>query len=228
LIVVSQSILTSYFTAQFTRDSSPSEDVDLFIAESEAPTEVDSEEFVVVGGKRIPLSSCDPRCVSFKTRHAHVLTFHLSRILKRTKTYSSFDKIQPTIRNKPSGLVNNWPRVLSKTGPATHRRVSPLMPSTPSSSADVLPTTPIPFWQPQPSPIIPGTDSFDYFMSSPDAVIPFLGQPPIPFPLNTQSHQPVNGISQQFFQPVPTSNAVICSSPNLQTFLTRAFRPSHL
>lgn len=44
------------------RDSSPPEDVDLHAA-SEAPTEVGSDDYVVVGGKRIPLSSYDPRCV---------------------------------------------------------------------------------------------------------------------------------------------------------------------
>ncbi|KAF9787410.1 hypothetical protein BJ322DRAFT_1019832 [Thelephora terrestris] len=44
----------------FSRDSSP-EDVDRLVIGSEAPTEVDTEEYVFVGGKRIPLSSYDPR-----------------------------------------------------------------------------------------------------------------------------------------------------------------------
>ena len=46
---------------QFTRGSSPPDDGDPPVAESEAPTEVGSDDFVVVGGKRIPLSSYDPR-----------------------------------------------------------------------------------------------------------------------------------------------------------------------
>jgi len=45
---------------QFTRDSSP-EDVDLLVGESEVPTEADSNDFIVVGGKRIPSSSYNPR-----------------------------------------------------------------------------------------------------------------------------------------------------------------------
>lgn len=44
------------------RDSSPiPEDVDLFEAESEVPTEVDADDFAVVGGKRASSSSYDPR-----------------------------------------------------------------------------------------------------------------------------------------------------------------------
>ena len=46
---------------QFTRDSSPPDDSDLLIPDSEAPTEVDLDDFVVVGGKRVSLSSHNPR-----------------------------------------------------------------------------------------------------------------------------------------------------------------------
>ena len=43
------------------RDSSPAEDIDAFGLESEAPTEVDPDDFIVVGGKRVPLNSDNPR-----------------------------------------------------------------------------------------------------------------------------------------------------------------------
>ena len=45
------------------RDGSPPEDVDLPAPKSEAPTKVDPEDYMVVGGKRIPLSSEDTRYV---------------------------------------------------------------------------------------------------------------------------------------------------------------------
>ena len=146
---------------------------------------------------------------------------HLSRSLKRTKTYSSFNEIRPTIRNKPSGLVSNWPRVLSKTGPTAHHRISPLTPSTPStpsSSTQVLAATPTPFWQPQPSPVMPNTDTFNQFLSSPDTVIPFLGQQSPPFHPNAQSYQ-------QFFQPVPTPD-LVRTPLHSRTLLTYMFRSS--
>jgi hypothetical protein len=55
------SSLTSAIT-QFSRDSSP-EDVDRLVIPSEAPTEPDDgEDFIFVGGKRIPLSDYNPRC----------------------------------------------------------------------------------------------------------------------------------------------------------------------
>jgi hypothetical protein len=58
-------VLTSHFI-QFTRDSSPPEDIEILVAESEAPTEADSDDFIIVGGKRIPSSSYDPRCVALR------------------------------------------------------------------------------------------------------------------------------------------------------------------
>ena len=48
-------------TTQFIRDSSPPEDIDPHGAESDTPTELDLDDFVVVGGKRTPASNCDPR-----------------------------------------------------------------------------------------------------------------------------------------------------------------------
>ena len=48
-------------TTQFTRDGSPLEDVDPSAVESETPTEVDPDEFVVSGGKRASSSSHNPR-----------------------------------------------------------------------------------------------------------------------------------------------------------------------
>ena len=44
------------------RDGSLPEDVDLHAA-SEAPTKVGSNDYVVVGGKQIPLSNYDPQCI---------------------------------------------------------------------------------------------------------------------------------------------------------------------
>ena len=51
--------------SQFTRGSSPPDDGDPPITESEAPTEVGSNDFMFVGGKRVPLSSYDPRYDAF-------------------------------------------------------------------------------------------------------------------------------------------------------------------
>ena len=203
------------------RDSSPAEDIDVFGLESEAPTKVDPDDFIVVGGKRVPLNSDNPRYAALQNAST-ILIFYLSRSLKRTKTYSSFNEVRPTIRNKPSGLVNNWPRILAKPGPAPHRRVSPLTPSTPSSSTpssstQVFSATPsplTPYWQPQPSPITPNSDSFDLsfdsFMSAPDTTTPFPSQPPSPFDqyLSMQSYQPINDPPWQTFQAFPAPTAV--------------------
>ena len=132
--------------------------------------------------------------------------------MKHTKTHVSFNEVQPTIRNKPSGLVNNWPRALAKTSPAAHRRLSPLTPSTPSSSTQLLSATPSPlttYWQPQQSPVMPNVDSFGSVMSAPDTITPFLGHQSLPFHLNSpQSHQSVNDFSQQFFQAAPAPDVV--------------------
>lgn len=52
-------------TTQFTRDTSPPEDTDMYAAaDSEAPTEVDTDEFAIVGGKRAPPNSYNPRYVA--------------------------------------------------------------------------------------------------------------------------------------------------------------------
>ena len=139
---------------------------------------------------------------------------------------------RPTVCNKPAGLVNNWPHILSKTGPATHCHVSPLSPSTlslssstqalpatltplwqpqsmPSSSTQAFPTTSTTFWQPQPSLVMPNVDSFDHFMSLPDTIAPFLGQLSLPFHLNA-----VNNVPQQFLQLQSTPTSVVSLSPH--------------
>lgn len=67
----------SHHTTQFTRDGSPPEDADPYAARSETPTEVDSDEFMIVGGKRTLLSDLDPRCV---TRRNQRLLAHISSI----------------------------------------------------------------------------------------------------------------------------------------------------
>jgi hypothetical protein len=46
------------------RGSSPPEDIDMLAANSEALTEVDLDEFIIVNGKRIPANSYDPRYVT--------------------------------------------------------------------------------------------------------------------------------------------------------------------
>ena len=51
--------------SQFTRGSSPPEDVDtdMLVADSEteALTDTGSDDFVTMGGKRVPLNNLDPR-----------------------------------------------------------------------------------------------------------------------------------------------------------------------
>jgi hypothetical protein len=42
-------------------------DIDPYAAESETPTEVDTDEFMIMGGKRTPLSTHDPRWVTKRT-----------------------------------------------------------------------------------------------------------------------------------------------------------------
>ena len=127
--------------------------------------------------------------------------------MKRTKAYSPFNEVRPTIRNKPSGLVNNWPQVLAKTSAATHHWPSTLTPLTPSSSLSATPppssslsaTPPSStcYWQPQPSPIMPNVDSFDPAMSAPDTVTPFLGQQSLSFHFNSQNHQSVHSFPRR-------------------------------
>ncbi|KAF9783793.1 hypothetical protein BJ322DRAFT_1109639 [Thelephora terrestris] len=165
----------------FTRDSSP-EDVDRLVTGSEAPTELDSEEYTIVGGKRIPSSSYDPRA------------------LKRTKAYTSFNDIRPTIRNKPSGLVGNWSQVLTKAGSPLHRSPSSTL-STPSSSSQVLSPSVSTSWEqdtfPMMSntgPVIPVWDAATPFTNTGpaipawDAATPFIGQTPFPFQFNMQQY----------------------------------------
>ncbi|KAF9780629.1 hypothetical protein BJ322DRAFT_1023859 [Thelephora terrestris] len=165
----------------FTRDSSP-EDVDRLVTGSEAPTELDSKEYTIVGGKRIPSSSYDPRA------------------LKRTKAYTSFNNIHPTIRNKPSGLVGNWSQVLTKAGSPLHRSPSSTL-STPSSSSQVLSPSVSTSWEqdtfPMMSnmgPVIPVWDAATPFTNTGpaipawDAATPFIGQTPFPFQFNMQQY----------------------------------------
>jgi hypothetical protein len=147
--------------------------------------------------------------------------------LKRNKTYSSFSEVRPTIRNKPSGLVDNWPQVLAKTSAANHRRPSAptpstsspsftltpstpsssftLTPSTPLSSLSLAPSTPSPstsYWQAPLPLVVSDAGSFDPPMSTSDTVIPFFGQQSFPFHPNAQNPQSINDISQ-IFQTTP-------------------------
>ena len=74
--------------------------------EPEVATDPDSDCDATVGGKRS--RQTDKRYVTLGTLNfQRALTVDL-RTLKRTKTYKSFDDVRPTIRNKPSGLVNTW------------------------------------------------------------------------------------------------------------------------
>ena len=134
--------------------------------------------------------------------------FHSSRGLKCTKMFSSFSEVWLTICNKLLGLVNSWPQVLVKTSPATHCWPSTWMPTMPSSSLSATPSPSTSYWQPQPSLVMLGVDSFNPVMSVLDTVTPLLSQQSLPFHLNTQGHQSVNDISQQFFQAIPALDTV--------------------
>ena len=186
---------------------------------------------MVVGGKRTPLSGYDPRYVTHRNQASSYFNYIDSRSLKRTKTYSSFGDFRPTIRNKPSGLVNNWPKVLAKTTVAAHHQPSALTPSTPSSSLTLTPSssltltpsssltltpsssftltpsTPSPstsYWQPQPSQVTPTrVDSFDSILSMSDIITPFSGQQSSLF---NRVDQSANNIPQQIFQMVTAPN----------------------
>ncbi|KAF9787362.1 hypothetical protein BJ322DRAFT_1017299 [Thelephora terrestris] len=225
----------------FTRDSSP-EDVDHLVIGSEAPTEADNEEFILVGGKRVPLSSYNPRA------------------LKRTKGFSSFHDVRPTVRNKPSGLISNWPQALTKTSMPLSRSSTPTL-STPSSSSQLPSPSPLVNpWHapmlamsssssssqlPSPSPLanswhapmltMSSSSSSPQVPPSPlttpwqqdvfpimsnmgpmipvsDAATPFIGQPPFPFQFNTQNHQAANNL-QQFQQAIPQPQQAVYSMP---------------
>ncbi|KAF9779590.1 hypothetical protein BJ322DRAFT_1113390 [Thelephora terrestris] len=196
----------------FLRDSSP-EDVDRLVVGSEAPTEADTEDYIVVGGKRIPPSSYDPRG------------------LKRTKTYASFNEVRPTIRNKPSGLVNNWRQVTTKTNtPLRHRSSTPMLstpssipmhstplstpvlstpsPSsqvfTPSSSSQALSPLMSTSWQQDSFPTMSNATLFDPMMPAPDTITPFINQQSFPFQFNVPNQQSPDDI----FQGVPTTYPV--------------------
>jgi len=78
--------------------------------------------------------------------HHRVLTIDLST-LKRTKMYESFSDTRPTVRNKPSGLVNTWYDIATtpsphQTAPQVHGYPpNLLMPYTPSPPFPSLPPT---------------------------------------------------------------------------------------
>ena len=78
--------------------------------------------------------------------------------------------------------------------------LTPSASSTPSTSSSSLlsPTPPLqtPYWQPQPSPAMPGLNSFT---STPEMMSPHLGHQSFPFLLNTQNPQAVSDMAQQFF-----------------------------
>jgi hypothetical protein len=138
----------------------------------------------------------------------YLLTYYEYRALKRTKAISSFNEVQPTVRNKPSGLLNDWPQVLAKTSPVMHQRPSPLTLSTPSSSLRSLPATPSPLsssWQPYSSSTAQNVDTFDpSFSTSP---FPFLGQHSFPPHLTMQNQQSANN-TPQFIQAMSALNEV--------------------
>ena len=52
--------------------------------------------------------------------------------LKRTKTYESFEDVRPTVRNKPSGLVNTWYDIT--TTPSPYQTTAPQIHGHPSNS----------------------------------------------------------------------------------------------
>ena len=121
------------------------------------------------------------------------------RSLKRTKAYESLNDLQPTIRNKPSGLVNYWPRVMSDTGPATARQ-----PSTSMLPAISPPTAELTVASPQLTshPTIPTLDSLYPSPSMLDATTPCFTQPSLPFPLDTCNHALQQMLAQAYSGPV--------------------------
>ena len=106
--------------------------------EIEVDTDPDSDHDASVGGKR-SRQGHNQRYVLLNTPCCHVLIVDC-RALKRTKTYESFGNVHPTIRNKPSGLVNTWYNVTTtpsphQTAPQVHGHPpNPLAFYTPSQS----------------------------------------------------------------------------------------------
>jgi hypothetical protein len=208
---------------QFLRDSSP-EDVERLVVGSEAPTEADAEDYVVVGGKRIPLNDYDPQYI-WRVFFGHALIL-FPRGLKRTKTYSSFNKIRPTTCNKLSGLVNNWHQVVTKeqlsrsstptlSTSSSSQVLTPspssqvFMPSlssqvfTPSPSSQVLSPSLSASWQQETYPAMSNTNLFSPMMPTPDSLTSYLNQQSFSYQFNAAVDNAL-----QVFQGVPTTPPV--------------------
>ena len=110
-----------------------------------------------------------------------------------TKAFNPLSDVCPIIHNKPSGLVTNWPRVLTKASSPLHSLSSSML-LTPSSSSQVLsPSLLTTSWQQDMFPTMSNAGLFNHAM--PDGINNFiaqpslLAQPSLPFQFNTQNHQ---------------------------------------
>jgi len=78
-------------------------------------TDPDSDNDTV-GGKRSQKVQ-NPRYVVSGTLSLYCILTIDPRALKRMKAYESFDDVRPTIRNKPSGLINTWYDITTTPSP---------------------------------------------------------------------------------------------------------------
>jgi hypothetical protein len=162
------------------------------------------------------------------------LLFCLSRALKRTKAYASFNNVRPTIRNKPSGLVGNWSQVLTKAGSPLHQSPPSALStrsSSSSSSSQLLSPSPLTSswqqespsqllspspltsswqqesWQQEVFPMMSNTGPLGPVIPVLDAVAPFTGQTPFPFQFHAHNYQAANNV-QQYPQAAHTPQTV--------------------
>jgi len=107
---------------------------DLFEEQDELPTEVESDDCVIPGQKRAASGSLpNPwQFILFTLVYIHD-SLCLFRTLKCTKGYSTLEDVQPTLRNKPSGLKPDWRRTASK--PPTPHQQAPIVHAQSSSSS---------------------------------------------------------------------------------------------
>jgi len=107
---------------------------DLFQEQDELPTEVESDDCVIPGQKWATSGSLpNPQQFILFTLVYIYDSLCLFRTLKHTKGYSTLEDVQPTLRNKPSGLKPDWRCTASK--PPTPRQQVPIVHAQSSSSS---------------------------------------------------------------------------------------------
>ena len=117
------------------------------------------------GGKGFPRATLIQGVSSPRVQHGNLLRMYSNRALKRTKAFTALTDTRPTIRNKPSGLVNSWPRLLADASPTVYHR-SPTLTMSPASSStpahSLVPSPSPSSWRPHVYIDMPSPDTYSH------------------------------------------------------------------